>query len=109
VDFRLIILKTAVRATAETRRATCENRLPSGFEDDSFSAFEHRVAKFSFTLLLRAKMEGRQALSLFLFASPRLRGYLTVGSMNLRSSAQSASHEFFFPRFCASVALPNRI
>ena len=75
----------------------------SGFQAGSFSAFEHRVATFSLTLLAERKMKEVKPSPCF---SLRLRASAVIC---LRSSAKSASHTILSPRLCASVALPNRI
>jgi len=57
------------RRDAELRRDSCENSQPSR---RLVSAFEISIAEFSFSHLVRAKMEKRHALSLFLSASLHL-------------------------------------
>jgi len=81
------------RREAEPRRASCENSQPSGLQDGWFPAFEISVAPFSFTHLVRAKMEERHALSLCLSASPRLFELPVLGSfLNLKNMLDTAKY-----------------
>ena len=72
------LLKTAAKATAETMRASCENRLPSGLKDGWFSAFE-RGCSHMFSLLVTGKMKDR-VLYPCLSASPPLPELPVLGS-----------------------------